>query len=143
MDDFLFENKFCQHFKYLRENSEVFVSFNIDWCQSIMNDKITISLYYNDNLDVENEKSKLDKFAVKCKFNEWGWRIPCEIFAYVSDFHHRRILFNQEFACIITFEFKQPIDKIFTCYGLADYKNRRQNWRQQWQYSKLSLVFWL
>ena len=74
MDDFLFENKFCQHFKYLRENTEVFVSFSIDRCQSILNDKITISFYYINKLDVENEKSRLDKFVVKCKFNERGWR---------------------------------------------------------------------
>ena len=38
MDDFSFENKFCQHFKYLRENAELIVSFNIDRCQSILND---------------------------------------------------------------------------------------------------------
>ena len=52
MEDFLFEDKFSQHFKYLRENFEVFVSFNIDHCPSILNDKIAISLYYNDKLDI-------------------------------------------------------------------------------------------
>ena len=72
MDDFWFENKFWQHFKYLRENAQLLVSFNIDWCQSILNDMITTSLYYNDKLNVENEKSRLDKFAVKCKLVEWG-----------------------------------------------------------------------
>ena len=30
MDDFLFDNKIFQHFKYLMENSELFASFNID-----------------------------------------------------------------------------------------------------------------
>ena len=50
----------------------VFVSFNIDRCKSVLNDKITIPLYYNDELDVENEKSRLDKFAVKCKLNKRG-----------------------------------------------------------------------
>ena len=44
MDGFSFQNKFCQHFEYLRENAKVFVSFNIDRCQSILNDKITMSL---------------------------------------------------------------------------------------------------
>ena len=29
-----------------------------------MNDKITISLYYKNKLDVENEKDRLQKFAV-------------------------------------------------------------------------------
>ena len=56
MDDFSYENKFCRHFKYLRGNTEVFVSFNIERCQSTLNDKITISLYCNNKLDVENEK---------------------------------------------------------------------------------------
>ena len=64
----------------------MFVSFNIDRSQSILNDKITISIYYNDKLDVENEKSKLDKFAIKCKLNEQGWQITCENATYVSDF---------------------------------------------------------
>ena len=67
MADFLFENKFCQDYKYLKENVEVFVSFNIDRCPSILNEKITISLCYKDKLDVENEKSRLDRFAAKCK----------------------------------------------------------------------------
>ena len=30
MEDFSFENKFCQHYKYLRKNAEVFVNFDID-----------------------------------------------------------------------------------------------------------------
>ena len=64
----------------------MFVSFNIDRSQSILNDKITISIYYNDKLDVENEKSKLHKFAIKCKLNERGWQITCENPTYVSDF---------------------------------------------------------
>ena len=79
MDDFLFENKFCQHLKYLQENSEVFVSFNIDRYHSILNDKIIISLYYNNKLDVENERSRLDKFAVKCKLNERSWQFPAKL----------------------------------------------------------------
>ena len=73
MEEFLFEEKFCQHFKYLRGNVEALVNFNIDQCPSTPNDKITIYLYYDDKLDVENEKSRLDKFAVKCKLNERGW----------------------------------------------------------------------
>ena len=96
MDDFSFENKFCQHFKYLRENAEVFVSFNIARCQFILNEKINISLYYNDKIDVENEKSRLDKFAVKCKLNERGWQITCEITTYVSDFHYGSAFFSTE-----------------------------------------------
>ena len=56
MDGFSFEDKFYQYFKYLRENVEVFVSFNIDRCPSILNDKVTISLYYNDKIDVENKR---------------------------------------------------------------------------------------
>ena len=71
----------CQHFKYLRENAEVFVSFNIDLCQSI-------SPYYNDKLDVENEKDRLDKYAVKSKLNERSWQIPCEIATYIPIFYY-------------------------------------------------------
>ena len=70
----------------------MFVSFNIDRCQSILNDKITISLYCNDKLDVENEKDILDKFAVKCKLNKQGWQILCEIATYISKFHYARII---------------------------------------------------
>ena len=73
MDGFSFKNKLCQYFKYLRENAEVFVSFNTDRCQSILSNKTTISFYYNDNLDVENEKSRLEKFPIKCKVNKQGW----------------------------------------------------------------------
>ena len=113
MDDFSFENKFCQHFKYLRKNAEVFVSFNIDRCQSILNDKITISLYYNNKLDVENEKRRLDRFVTKCKLNERGWQIPCEIATYVSNFDYGSVLFNQEFVYITTFEYRRPIDETF------------------------------
>ena len=98
MDDFSFENKFCQHFKYLRENAEVFVSLNMDRCQSILNDTVTISLYFNDKLDVENEKDKVDKLAVKYKVNKCGWQILCKITTYISNFHYGSILFNQEFA---------------------------------------------
>ena len=87
MNDFWFENKFCQHFQYLRENTEVFVRFNIDRCQSILNNKMTISRCYNNKLDVENENSRLDKFTVKCNVNERGWQTPCEIATYVSDIH--------------------------------------------------------
>ena len=57
MEDFLFEGKFHQHYKILRENVEAFVSFNNDRCSSILNEKITIPLYYNNKLDVENGKS--------------------------------------------------------------------------------------
>ena len=128
MDDFSFENKFCQHFKYLRKNAEVFVSFNIDRCQSILNDKITISFYYNDKLDLKNEKSRLDKFAVKCKFNKQDRQIPCDIATYVSDFHYGSILFNQQYAYITTFEYRRLTDnKTFTYCDFADYENRRQN----------------
>ena len=52
------EGKFCQNFKVMRENAEVYVIFNIDGCQSILNDKITAFLYYNNKLDVENEKDE-------------------------------------------------------------------------------------
>ena len=43
MEDFLFEDKSCQHYKYLRESIEVFVSFDINQCLSILNEKLTMS----------------------------------------------------------------------------------------------------
>ena len=44
--EFSFEEKFCK-------SSEVFVSFNTDQCLSKMTDIISISLYYDEKLDVE------------------------------------------------------------------------------------------
>ena len=115
MKDFSIKNKFCQHYKYLRENVEVFASFNIDRCPSILNEKITISLYYNDKLDVKNEMSILDKFAAKCKLNKRGWQIPCEIATYVSHFHYGSVFFNREFAYVTTFEYRRPIYETLLC----------------------------
>lgn len=57
----------------------MFVSFNIDRCPHILDDKITMSLYYNNKLDVEDEKSRLDKFAAKCNLKERSWRTPCKL----------------------------------------------------------------
>ena len=79
MIDFSFEQNFYRHFKYLRENIEMFVSFNIDRCSHILDDKITMSLYYNNKLDVEDGKSWLDKFAAQCNLNERGWQSPCKL----------------------------------------------------------------
>ena len=101
------------------------MSFNIDRSQSILNDKITISIYYNDKLDVENEKSKLDKFAIKCKLNERGWQITCENATYVSDFDaFGSVLFNRKFAYITTFKYRRLIDETFTFCDFGDYENR-------------------
>ena len=100
MDDFSLEHNFCEHFKYLRENMKVFVSFNIDRCPHFWMIR-WVSLHYNNKLDVEDEKSMLDKFTVKCKLNVHGCQIPCEITTYISDFHYGIILFNKEFAYII------------------------------------------
>ena len=36
MELFSYEEIFCKHYKFLRENVEVFVSFNNDHCQSIL-----------------------------------------------------------------------------------------------------------
>ena len=74
----------------------------------------------NDKLDVENEKSRLDKFAAKSKLSERGWQIPCKISTYI----YGSVLFNQEFAYITTFEYRRPIAKTFAHF--SNYKNRRQ-----------------
>ena len=61
--DISFEDKFCKHFVTLRKCFEVFVSFNIDHYLSKRTDKITIPLFYNENLDVEEEKRYFDQFV--------------------------------------------------------------------------------
>ena len=59
--DFSFEDKFCKHFVSIRKCFEVFVSFNIDQCLSQITDKISKSLYYDVELDVEKEKFRLSE----------------------------------------------------------------------------------
>ena len=108
MEDFSsFEDRFCQRCKHLRENFEGFVSFNIvDQCPSTLKEKIAWkddclrkeTVYYNDKLDVENRKNKLDKSAANCKLSKRGWWISCEIANYFSDFHYGNVLFNEEFV---------------------------------------------
>lgn len=112
-------------------------NFNIDCCVSILNEKITISVYYNDKLDVKNKKGILDNLAVKCKLNERGWWIPCKISTYISHFHYGSILFNRQFAYITTFEYRRSIDEMGYCQSLE----WMTTW-QWWQYLKLFLVLY-
>ena len=86
--NFSFEDKFCKHSVSLRRNFEVFVSFNIDQCLSKMTDKISISLYYDEKLEVEKEKGQLGQFARKYKLSEPGWQVPCKIATYISNFYN-------------------------------------------------------
>ena len=107
MDDFSFEQRFYNNFKFLRENKKVMLSFNIDCCLSILNDKITISFYYDDaSLDVENEMSRLDKSAAKFKLNKQGLQILCKIVTYRSIFYPGSVLFDRDFAYVTAFEFR-------------------------------------
>lgn len=58
--DFSFKDKFCKHFVSLRQfYNEVHVSFNIDRCLPSRTDKIKISLFHDEKLDVEKKKKKL------------------------------------------------------------------------------------
>ena len=68
--DFSFEDTFCKHLVSLKKCFEVFISFNIDQCLSKMTDKISISLYYDKRLDVEQVKKQLYQSARKCKLSE-------------------------------------------------------------------------
>ena len=86
--DFSFEDNLSKHFKALRVCFEVFVSCNIDQCLSKLTDKISISPYYDEKLDVEKEKRQLHQFSRKCKLSERGWEVPCKIATYISDFHY-------------------------------------------------------
>ena len=78
-----------------------------------MTDKISISLYYDEKLDVEKEKKQMDQFTRKCKLCERGWKVPCEIATYISNFNYGGILFNREFANTTCFEFKRQTDETF------------------------------
>ena len=87
------------------------LSFNIDCCLSILSDKITISLYYDDvSLDVQNEKSRLDKSAAKCKLSKQGLKVLCEIVTYRSIFYPGSVLFDRDFIYVTAFEFRQPVN---------------------------------
>ena len=77
--DFSFEDKLCKHFAALRQCFEVFASFNIDQCLLSKTDKISVSLFYDEKLNVEKEKKQLYQFARKCKLSEHSWQVPCEI----------------------------------------------------------------
>lgn len=70
--DFSFEDKFCEHFKALRNCFEAFVIFNIDQCLLNLTGKISILFYYSENLDIE-QKRQLYQFPTKCKLSEHGW----------------------------------------------------------------------
>ena len=107
--DFSSEDKFCNHFILLRKNFEVFVTFNIDQCLFKMTDKISTSLYCDEELDVEKEKRQLDQFARKCKLSKRGWQVPCSIIICISDFNYGSILFNREFPYTTWFEFTRQI----------------------------------
>lgn len=55
--DFSFKDKFCKHFVSLRQfYNEVHVIFNIDRCLPSRTDKIKISLFHDEKLDVEKKK---------------------------------------------------------------------------------------
>ena len=113
MANFLFEQHFRDYFKFLNTTEEVMLNCNIVCCQSISIDKICISFYYDNScLDVENEKLKLDKEAIKGKLNERSWRIPCEIVIYRSIFHSRSAISDRDFAFVTTFEFKRPLNDV-------------------------------
>ena len=61
-------------------------------------------------MDVENENSGLEKCAAKCKLNKQGRYIPCEIATCRPIFHLGSVLFNQDFAYVTTFEFRQSFN---------------------------------
>ena len=110
--DFSFQDKFCKHFAAIKQCFEVFVNFNIDQCLLNRTDKISISLFYNEKLDVEKEKIQLDQFARKCKLGECGWQVTCEMTTKNSDFRYGIMLFNRNFTYTTCFEFRRPTDKI-------------------------------
>ena len=112
--DFSFKDKFCKHFVSLRQfYNEVHVSFNIDRCLPSRTDKIKISLFHDEKLDVEKKKRSLDQFAKKCKLCKCSWQVPCEIVTYLSDFSYGSILFDRDYKYVTCFEFRRPSDETF------------------------------
>ena len=60
--DFSLEEKFCKYFKIVRQSfNEVNVVFNIETY------KVIVSLFYDEKIDIEEEKGFLDQFARKRK----------------------------------------------------------------------------
>ena len=60
--DFSLEEKFCKYFKIVRQSfNEVNVVFNIETY------KVIVLLFYDEKIDIEEEKGFLDQFAKKRK----------------------------------------------------------------------------
>ena len=118
--DFSFTDNFYKNFIALRDCFEVFISFNIDQYLAKLTDKMSILLYYNEKLDVEEEKRQLDQFAIKCKLSERGWQVPCKITTYISDFYYGSILFMRNFAYTTCFEFRRPTDMTILHCDISD-----------------------
>ena len=89
MDILSLEEKFCKYHKKLRWSyDEVEVVFNIDDLQ------IVVSLYYDQELDLEIEKRNLDLFARKSKICKSGWKLVCQIVVRNLQFNYSDVLFK-------------------------------------------------
>ena len=100
--DFSFEYKFCKHFVTLRKSFEVFVSFNIDQCLLNRTDKISNSLFYDKNLDIEKEKkifrpiwsNVVGKSLVKLRICYFAY--AAYVICYLTETSHMLLALNSD-----------------------------------------------
>ena len=106
--DFFLEENFCKYFKIVRQSfNEENVVFNIETY------KVIVSLFYDEKIEIEEEKGFLDQFARKRKICKWGWQSTSQITSYQSEFNYSNALLDQEFTYVTSFEFKRWMtDKI-------------------------------
>lgn len=82
-------------------------------------DKITVSLFYDEKLDIGKEKIFIDQFVRNCKLYKCSLQVACEIITYISDFNYDDILFDRELICVTCFEFRRPTDETFVHRGVT------------------------
>ena len=85
--DFSLEEK---HFKILRQSyNDMNFVFNIETYE------IIVSLFYDEELDIEKEKVFLDQFARKCKLCKRGWQTTSRITTFRLEFNYSDVLFDR------------------------------------------------
>ena len=68
--------------------------------------KITVSLFYDEIIDIEKEKGFLDQFARKCKICKRGWQSTGPITLHQSEYNYSNVLLDQEYRYVTSFEFQ-------------------------------------
>ena len=87
------------------------VVFNIETYETY---KIIVSLFHDEQLDIEKEKGYLDQFARKRKLCKNNWQATSRITTFRPEFNYSVVLLDREFRCVTSFEFErqpQPSDE--------------------------------